>query len=320
MSAGLQEKLARLGLLAATPSTASAVPPSVVSELPGRECLTCCGPVWMHERRFVPGAAPLPHGTRPLTSVEKALLFRRPPRHGAAVAFDIETTSLASGAGVNAFLVGLGWWHEGVVVVQQWLMRSPLEEEAMLASVLATLQRFTGMLSFCGRGFDIPRFRDRLAMAGRGEQLPVFPHDDLAPLARQMLTGRMKNARLASVEAELLGFRRVHDLPGSECPREWFALQRGQAHRMAAVMEHNAIDVASLFGVEWALFEELQQPRTPATAMLATVAALEAGEMMHAQRAANVADEILAADSAGQVPRGLAEQYRRARQRLHAAC
>lgn len=318
MPAGLQEKLARLGLVHA-PATSPALMPAGSSELPGRECATSCGPVWLHERRFIPGTAPLPPGTRPLSDGEKALLFRRPPRRGGAVAFDIETTSLASGAGVHAFLVGLGWWHEGAVVVQQLLMRTPCEEGAMLSAVMATLERFTGMLSFCGRGFDVPRFRDRLAMAGHPEQLPIFPHDDLAPLARQLLAGRMKDTRLASVEAELLGFRRTDDLPGAECPREWFALQRGQAHRMAAVMEHNALDVASLFAVEWALFEELQRPQTYSAAMFATVAALEAGDVGRAQQTVLVAEELLSLGPRGSGPRGLADQYRRARQQLGVA-
>lgn len=316
MTSALQAKLARLGLVREQAVLNAPLHAQSASVLSGAECNTSAGTVWVHERRFEPGRDPLPIGTRPLTARESALLFRRPPREGASVAFDIETTGLASGAGVHVFLVGLGWWDAGSVVVRQVLMRSPSEEPALLQSVMEVLAQFTGMLSFCGRGFDIPRFRDRLALAGQTERLPVFPHDDLAPLARQMLAGRMKDTRLGSVERELLGFRRVDDLPGGECPREWFALQRGHAHRMAAVMEHNAIDVASLFGVEWALFNELHRPSTPAAAMLATVAALEAGELAHARNAAVVAAELLGSDPLEQAPRGLTKRFHSARQQL----
>lgn len=318
MSGMLQAKLARLGLV----QRSEAAPLSSVAVagraelMPGTEWLTDAGPVWVHERRFAPGTGPLPATARKLTSQERSVIFRRPPRSGETVAFDIETTSLSSGAGVHTFLVGLGWWEDDGVVVRQVLMRSPLEEEALLSHVLQVLQRFTGLLSFCGRGFDVPRFRDRLAYAGRSERLPVFPHDDLAPLSRQVFAGRLADGRLGSAERCILGFQRHEDLPGAECPREWFALQRGQAHRMAAVMEHNALDVVSLFGLEWMLLQEIAHPKTAAAAMFSTLACMEAGDLPSAVRSMRFAEALAQGANAAPAPVGITQAFERARRRL----
>ena len=277
MPSSLQARLRRLGVLHA-PSAPVLRSDVGISDLPGHEIETPHGPCWFREWRVAPGTegvALLPNCEA--SEAERSVLHRRPPRSGARVAFDTETTSLNSGAGVHVFLMGFAAWDGAVVCVRQFLMRSPLEEAAMLHAVQQELHRYGAMLSFCGRGFDVPRTKDRLSLAGFSRSLPVFPHDDLAPVARRFLKGRYSDCRLKTLESQFLGFQRVDDLPGAECPREWFALQRGQPHRMAAVMHHNALDLLSLFSLEHGLLRELANPTTPSAMIAASACLREAG-------------------------------------------
>lgn len=303
MPAALHARMQRLGLLRAAPPEANGSAPrrcSDVEALPGTEITTPHGVCWLREWRVdmkhgagwarqqiaEPQLPPVPAMRIECEAPEalRSVLHRRPPRAGTRVAFDTETTGLHSGAGVHVFLMGLASWEGGAVVLQQFLMRSPTEEAAMLYAVREELQRHTGMLSFCGRGFDVPRTKDRLSLAGFSRSLPVFPHDDLAPVARRFLKGRYSDCRLKTLESQFLGFQRVDDLPGAECPREWFALQRGQPHRMAAVLHHNALDLLSLFALEHALLRELAQPTTPEAELAAAICWREAGELPSAHQ------------------------------------
>ncbi|MBK8794971.1 MAG: ribonuclease H-like domain-containing protein [Anaerolineales bacterium] len=96
----------------------------------------------------------------------------------ASAAFvDTETTGLGAGAGVYAFLVGVGTfeiWPPPVdaatrprplapthFVVRQFFMRHPGEEAALLAAVAEVVGRCRLMVTFNGRGFDLPLLRAR---------------------------------------------------------------------------------------------------------------------------------------------------------------
>ncbi len=52
--------------------------------------------------------------------------------------------------------------------------------------------------------------------------------------------------KLRTVEEQILGFRRVADLPGSEAPQAFFDWMRDGTGRIDRVLEHNRLDVLSL--------------------------------------------------------------------------
>jgi hypothetical protein len=72
-------------------------------------------------------------------------------------------------------------------------------------------------------------------------------HDDLLPDARRLFRRPLGGARLADVEAGILGVRRASDCPGSEVPARYFGyLRGGSPDILAEVLDHNFQDVVSL--------------------------------------------------------------------------
>jgi len=99
----------------------------------------------------------------------------------------------------------------------------------------------------------MPMLAARLTMNGLFRELSALPeqHDDLLPLARRLFRRPLGGARLADIEAGVLGVRRTSDCPGSEVPARYFDyLRGGSPDLLAAVLDHNLQDIVSL-----ALFE-----------------------------------------------------------------
>jgi uncharacterized protein len=69
---------------------------------------------------------------------------------------DTETSGLAGGTGTYAFMIGLGFRTSSGFRLMQLFMRDPSEESALLAILNQILARFEVVVTFNGRGFDIP--------------------------------------------------------------------------------------------------------------------------------------------------------------------
>jgi len=163
---------------------------------------------------------------------------------------DLETTGLSRSAETIPFLIGTGWWpppseaEAGGFQVNQLFLRDPADEALALDRLRGLLERTRVLVTFNGRGFDLPLLRNR-AMLTRTFLDLERPHLDLLPLCRRLFRARMTNCRLVTLERELLGFQREGDVEGSEVPRiynEW--LRTGQAGELPRVLEHNRLDVA----------------------------------------------------------------------------
>jgi hypothetical protein len=89
----------------------------------------------------------------------------------------------------------------------------------------------------------------RLTFHGLFREQATVPdaHDDLLPTARRLFRRPLGGARLADVEAGVLGVRREVDCPGSEVPARYFGyLSGGSPDILAVVLDHNFQDVVSL--------------------------------------------------------------------------
>lgn len=158
---------------------------------------------------------------------------------------DTETTGLAGGAGTYAFLVGAGFLEGDRFVVVQHFMRDFDEEPALLAALHALLQRASGVVTFNGSGFDLPLLETRFVLARR--RWPPAAHVDLLRPARRMWSSRLDDCRLATLEREVLGLLREHDVPGFQIPALYFDyLRHRRAAPLARVFSHNRDDVLSL--------------------------------------------------------------------------
>ena len=184
-----------------------------------------------------------------LLPVDRARLARlpgQPPADAPLLCLDTETTGLATAAGTLAFLVGLGWWEGSLFRQIQLLLPDHADEPALLAELASRIPRNGWLVTYNGRGFDWPLLVARFRMAGSNPPLHDG-HLDLLPIVRRVFRHRMADARLASVETELLGLRRHADVGGWEIPSRYLDFLRwGEPGPLVDVVRHNDEDVRSL--------------------------------------------------------------------------
>ncbi len=230
---------------------------------------------------------------------------------------DTETTGLNGGAGTFVFLVGFASFRDGVLEVRQWLLPDPAEEEALLDALTEEAENATGLVSFHGRGFDVPRIEERFLLAGRTNPFEGLPHLDLLIGARRIYRGRLGRVGLQHLERIVLGVTRLDDLPGAECPAAWYSYVKGDTRAMWRVLEHNLLDLLSLPPLLAALAEppagEGPAPDLHAAGKVLARAGLEVRALGLQRGAASTAiDGRLAALAHGEASRLLRRQRRRA--------
>ncbi len=193
------------------------------------------------------------------------------------VAFlDTETTGLSGGTGTFAFLVGVGAFqnpnpklqtsnsklqtpdpslqspitnHQSPhFVLRQFFLRTPGEEPAMLHALAEWLDTFDALVSFNGRGFDVPLLQSRFQLARMRPRILRAPHLDLLTPARRVWRGRLESCRLKTLERDILDvWREQDDVEGSEIPYMYIDyIRSGDASEMPRVLYHNAVDVLSM--------------------------------------------------------------------------
>jgi hypothetical protein len=181
------------------------------------------------------------------------LLYRLPPGAPAgpladeeALVLDIETLGLR-GSGVVPFLVGLGAPRGAFLEVDQYLLADLDAEAVMLDAIAARLARCRVLLSYNGRGFDVPVLRARCVI----NRLPadvISPaiHCDLLGPVRRLFRERLGACTLRQAEVALLGLERVDDVPGAEAPTRFRAwLDGAPAHLLEGVVRHNQMDLCA---------------------------------------------------------------------------
>ncbi len=167
--------------------------------------------------------------------------------------FDLETTGLSGGAGTYAFLVGCASFdEEGAFVTRQFMLTRFADEGRLLAAVAVELARAGALVSFNGKSFDAPVLETRYLYHRRPWAGGLLPHVDVLHPARRFWRDEqeMSSCSLVALERQILGARRVGDVPGFEIPARYFQFIRsGDARPLAAVLEHNRLDLLSLAGL-----------------------------------------------------------------------
>jgi hypothetical protein len=174
---------------------------------------------------------------------------------------DTETSGLAGGTGTWTFVVGIGRIGDAELVLRQYLLLGLDAEAAMMERVEAELAGAGRLVSYNGKGFDLPLLETRLCLNGRRPELATMAHLDLLHPVRRAFASRWPDCRLATCERELLGVERGDDLPGAEAPAAWLDwLRGGQPGRLGAVLRHNRLDLLSLATLIPALIEVQREP------------------------------------------------------------
>lgn len=252
-----------------------------------------------------------PGSILPVDRERLARLPGQPPAKAPLLCLDTETTGLATAAGTLAFLVGLGWWEGSLFRQVQLLLPDHADEPALLAELASRIPRDGWLVTYNGRGFDWPLLVARYRMAAKNP--PIHDgHLDLLPLVRRMFKHRMPDARLASVESELLGIRRHGDVPGWEIPSRYLDFLRfGEPGPLVDVVRHNEEDVRSLarllVHVDRGYADDERWPEAPA-GDLAGLSRAFSGAGRHAD-ALRCLDAALAAPPAPAAPAPAARGY-----------
>jgi uncharacterized protein len=163
------------------------------------------------------------------------------------VFLDTETTGLSGGTGTVAFLVGLGRWSAQGFQLEQFFMRTFQEEGAMLEALAERLRDVRLLVTFNGKGFDVPLLESRFVLQRQRWPMPAVAHLDLLYPARRLWKLRLQDCSLGNLEKQLLGVERAGDVPGHLIPHLYFNyLQTGIPRGMAEILRHNRQDICSL--------------------------------------------------------------------------
>lgn len=208
------------------------------------------------------------------------------------VMLDTETTGLAGGTGTVPFLIGLAYFEDGALKVEQLFLRQLGEERPMLAHLRERLASASCVVSYNGKAFDWPLLRTR-SILNRVPLAEPPAHLDLLHCARRLLKAKLQSVRLCEVERELLGHYREDDVPGSLIPALYLDyLRGGDVKPLLGVLEHNASDLIGLAAILPRIashFDEVRSGDDPIDHLAFAKVALRARDLDRAEAFARAA-------------------------------
>ncbi len=254
--ASLTDKLKSLGVKVATdiPAPKPKEHFDIDSVVSGVTLPTSFGETFLYEERF---ASDYRHGHTPirmeaslevLSAWAADVRLRELPIESFAF-LDTETSGLAGGTGTYAFLVGAARFAEsGEFILQQFFMRDPSEEPALLEGLAQFLAPAQALVTFNGKAFDAPLLATRYRLHNIPIPFKDFAHLDLLPLARRLWRDRLESRALKYLEENILQApRTIQEVPGYEIPYIYFDyLRDGDARPLKGVFYHNAMDVVAM--------------------------------------------------------------------------
>ena len=192
--------------------------------------------------------------TRPALDTSPDLRLPLPDTRQSLWFLDLETTGLAGGAGTQAFLVGCATIDRDGVWLRQFLLPGYEHEPTLLSEVAAWAAARGAIVTFNGKSFDVPLIETRYLFHRVPFPLEGVAHVDMLHPARRLWRARGTldggvdaSCSLGTLERLLAGVHRIGDVPGFEIPARYFQFVRdGDARPLAAVLEHNRLDLVSL--------------------------------------------------------------------------
>ena len=257
MDHSLLDRLKSLGVQVGTSQVKKSETPSdrvpIEKVVSGTEHTTPFGSAFLADEQF---PADYQHGLIPFSQkVDYSLLGEwagYPTLHEKPadqfIFLDTETSGLAGGTGTFAFMIGLGWWQSDGFRLQQFFLREPAEEAAVLAALDEVLTPFQTIVTYNGKSFDIPLLNARHTLSAFQSPFPSMQHVDLLALSRRIWRNRLPSRSLGSIEHDVLAVSRSQEeIPGWMIPEMYFNyLKSGDSRPMAGVFYHNRMDILSL--------------------------------------------------------------------------
>jgi hypothetical protein len=178
---------------------------------------------------------------------------------------DTETTGLAGGTGTYAFLVGIAWWEDDGLTIEQLFMRNHGEEASLLKELAGLLAGRRPVVTFNGKSFDWPLLETRYRMTRVGRLEAPSVHLDLLHPARQLFRLRLKSVALSELEKHVLARDRGYDIPSESIPARYFDFLRGgPAEPIAEIFHHNQMDLRGLAALAVHITDLLREPESAA--------------------------------------------------------
>lgn len=157
------------------------------------------------------------------------------------VVLDLETTGFW---GCPIFLTGMLFEDEGKLVSVQVLARDYPEEKGMLAVANALLKERKLIVTFNGKSYDLPCFRERCGYHRVRTAVHRMTHVDVLHAARRRWKEELPDCRLQTLEWEVVGLHRTGDVPSADIPGVYHAyVASGNAEALRPVLHHGRVDV-----------------------------------------------------------------------------
>jgi len=177
-----------------------------------------------------------------------------------ALFLDLETGPHVRG-GVSIHLAGCGRFVEGRLEVRQYAARSEEGEPALLAAVARDAAAAGDLVTYAGKSFDAPLLAERARACDVELALPRR-HVDLYRVAAKLLRRRFADARLVTLERELLRYERPDELGGAAAACAWReGGGEGGSAWLPAILRHNLLDVLALPALAAELTLRLECPQ-----------------------------------------------------------
>jgi uncharacterized protein YprB with RNaseH-like and TPR domain len=162
------------------------------------------------------------------------------------VFLDIESLGLHD---CPLFLIGVATVENDNINVKQIFIENPLHEKAGLAYFADHLKGKKAVLTFNGKGFDVPFLKKRFERHDLEERMNL-PHFDLQYLSQRALKGMVSDFKLQTIERELLNFRRKDDVPSRLVPQFYESFIRSNnIGAVVPIIEHNKRDLITTVGI-----------------------------------------------------------------------
>jgi tetratricopeptide (TPR) repeat protein len=154
---------------------------------------------------------------------------------------------LAGGSGTYAFLVGIAWWEDGGLEIEQFFLREYSEERSLLFALRERIAEHPVLVTFNGKSFDWPLLETRYRMSRKVSAPSPRAHLDFLYPARNLWRLRLGSVRLSELERHILGWDRGEDVLSGQIPQIYFDyLRGGAAERLVPVLNHNQMDLRGL--------------------------------------------------------------------------